>query len=67
MAAVDRSRDRRPGMSSLPGGAVVQATLLPGAKKDPAPARACFGAPGPPRSAADEGLAGDQAGVGNGL
>jgi hypothetical protein len=40
MAAVDRSRDRRPVECSLPGGAVVPPTLLPGTKKGPAPGRA---------------------------
>ena len=40
MAAVGRSRDRRPVECSLPGGAVVPPTLLPGAKKGPAPGRA---------------------------
>jgi hypothetical protein len=39
MVAVDRSRDRRPVECSLPGGAVVPPTLLPGAKKGPAPGK----------------------------
>ncbi len=50
MVAVDRFRDRRPVECSLPGGAVVPPTLLPEAKKGPAP-----GKPGAPRVSADPG------------